>query len=177
MRHFFVILELKKTQVLLPVNTYINDIHQNTSRLVLGGRKSSVPVCHLTNVSPVNKLLKSVDVRKYLLLIKLPDWVSRAEEMRGGQRRLARARTSPSWGSQRRDALALDEAAWEASKATREKKCLSFTQRQAVDFQRNSQQGIHLALWKNQVKLSSYLLQVKGKSIPSWFQVALGHYN
>lgn len=45
--------------------------------------------------------------------------------------------------SMRRDAPALDGAAWEASKAARERNCLCFTQRQAVDFQRNSQQGIH----------------------------------
>lgn len=63
--------------------------------------------------------------------------------MRRGQRRLPRARASPSWCSQRRDALALAGAAWEASKAARERNCLSFTQRQDVDFQRNSQQGIH----------------------------------
>lgn len=35
----------------------------------------------------------------------------------------------------------------------------------------------HLPLWKNQVKLSSYLLQIKIKKRSALFQKTLGHYS
>lgn len=83
--------------------------------------------------------------------------------MRRGQRRLARARASPSCCSQRRDALALGGAVWEASKAAREKNCLSLTQRQAVDFQKNSQKGIHTLTPLKKIRSNCLLIYYKLK--------------
>lgn len=178
MIHFF-FLELKKAGVLLPVNTYINDILQNYFQAC--SRREKVVCPHV----PLDKCIsckQTLEIRRCLEVspLKKTCWLS--QQGRGDEKRAEEAGQGQSISLLLLSEEGCPGFGWGCLGSFKgsqgEELPLPYSKTSCWFSEELPKGHTHTYPFeKNQVKLSSYLLQVKIKYIPSCFQKALGHYS